>query len=82
MHRATQDVDVFIAPAGSALLLTNLTGHPQVALPAGFDQRGGRDVPVTITFVGRLFEEEKLLRVAKAWQDATGHHLRHPPDFT
>jgi Asp-tRNA(Asn)/Glu-tRNA(Gln) amidotransferase A subunit family amidase len=81
LHRAMSDVDVFIAPAGSALLLTNLTGHPQIALPAGFTQRGDRDVPVTITFVGRLFEEDRLLTVAKAWQDATGHHLRQPPGF-
>jgi Asp-tRNA(Asn)/Glu-tRNA(Gln) amidotransferase A subunit family amidase len=81
MDRAMRAVDVFIAPSGSVLLLTNLTGHPQIALPAGFTRRGERDVPVTITFVGRLFEEERLLTVAKAWQDATGHHLRHPAEF-
>jgi Asp-tRNA(Asn)/Glu-tRNA(Gln) amidotransferase A subunit family amidase len=80
--RALRDVDVFIAPAGSALLLTNLTGHPQVAVPAGFTQRGDRDVPVTITFIGRLYGEEPMLAVAKAWQDATSHHLRRPAAFT
>ncbi|CAN5662346.1 amidase [soil metagenome] len=79
--RALRDVDVFIAPAGSSLLLTNLTGHPQIALPAGFTQRGDTDVPVTITFVGKLFGEDRLLSVAKAWQDATRHHLRRPPGF-
>jgi Asp-tRNA(Asn)/Glu-tRNA(Gln) amidotransferase A subunit family amidase len=81
MDRAMRDVDVIIAPAGSALLLTNLTGHPQVALPAGFTQRGERDVPVTMTFIGRLFGEAEMLAVAGAWQDATGHHLRRPPAF-
>jgi Asp-tRNA(Asn)/Glu-tRNA(Gln) amidotransferase A subunit family amidase len=80
--RALRDVDVFIAPAGSALLLTNLTGHPQVAVPAGFTQRGEHDVPVTITFIGRLYGEEQMLAVAKAWQDATSHHLRRPAAFT
>jgi Asp-tRNA(Asn)/Glu-tRNA(Gln) amidotransferase A subunit family amidase len=80
--RALRDVDVFIAPAGSALLLTNLTGHPQVAVPAGFTQRGEHDVPVTVTFVGRLYGEEQMLAVAKAWQDATSHHLRRPAAFT
>jgi Asp-tRNA(Asn)/Glu-tRNA(Gln) amidotransferase A subunit family amidase len=81
MDRAMRDVDVFISPAGAVLLLTNLTGHPQIALPAGFTQRDGQAVPVSITFVGRLFGEAELLAVAKAWQEATGHHLRHPPAF-
>jgi Asp-tRNA(Asn)/Glu-tRNA(Gln) amidotransferase A subunit family amidase len=79
--RALRDVDVFISPASSSLLLTNLTGHPQIALPAGFTERNGTAVPVTITFVGRLFGEAALLSVAKAWQDATGHQLRRPPGF-
>jgi Asp-tRNA(Asn)/Glu-tRNA(Gln) amidotransferase A subunit family amidase len=81
MDQALRHVDVFISPAGAALLLTNLTGHPQIALPSGFTRREDHDVPVTITFIGRLFEEDKLVAVAKAWQDATGHHLRQPPDF-
>ncbi|HSJ26152.1 MAG TPA: amidase [Longimicrobiales bacterium] len=82
MHEAMRDVDVFITPASAALLLTNLTGHPQIALPNGFTQRGETDVPVTITFVGRLFGEAELMTVAKAWQDATRHHLRRPPAFS
>jgi Asp-tRNA(Asn)/Glu-tRNA(Gln) amidotransferase A subunit family amidase/Asp-tRNA(Asn)/Glu-tRNA(Gln) amidotransferase C subunit len=82
MDRALGNIDVIISPAVSALLLTNLTGHPQIALPAGFTQRNGTDVPVTITFIGRLYDEDRLLTVAKAWQDATGHHLRRPPVFS
>jgi Asp-tRNA(Asn)/Glu-tRNA(Gln) amidotransferase A subunit family amidase len=81
MHEVMRDVDVFITPAGGALLLTNLTGHPQIALPAGFTQRGGQDVPVTMTFVGGLFGEADMMTVAKAWQEATGHHLRRPAAF-
>jgi Asp-tRNA(Asn)/Glu-tRNA(Gln) amidotransferase A subunit family amidase len=50
-------------------------------VPAGFTQRDGHDVPVTITFVGRLFGEAEMLSVAKAWQDATSHHLRRPAAF-
>jgi len=75
MDRVMRDVDVFITPGSSVLLLTNLTGHPQVALPAGFTDAGA---PVSISFIGRLHGEDTLLRVAKAWQDATGHHLRRP----
>ncbi len=70
-------VDAYVSPtfAGGNLLLTNLTGHPQVVLPNGFRSDG---TPTSITFTGRLFGEADLLAVAKAYQDATGFHLRHP----
>ncbi len=73
-------VDVWLSPSfeGSNLLLTNLTGHPCVVLPNGFDERG---CPASVTFMGRLFGEAELLAVAGAYQDATDFHLRHPPDF-
>lgn len=74
------DVDVYVAPSfvGSNLLLTNLTGHPCVVLPNGFDEKGS---PASITFMGRLYGEAALLAVAKAYQDATDFHLKHPPLF-
>jgi Asp-tRNA(Asn)/Glu-tRNA(Gln) amidotransferase A subunit family amidase len=74
------DVDVWLSPSfgGSNLLLTNLTGHPCVVLPNGFDEKGS---PTSITFMGRLFGEAKLLAVAKAYQDATDFHLKHPRGF-
>ena len=74
-------VDVYLAPSfgGDNLLLTNLTGHSCVVLPNGFDESGH---PTSITFIGRLFEEGKLLRVAKAYQDATDFHRAHPARFT
>ncbi len=78
---ATMDgIDVFITPSygGSVLLTTNLTGHPAVTLPHGFRDDG---TPVSISFVGKLYGESELLAVAKAYQDATGFHLRRPPEF-
>lgn len=75
-HRLMEPLDAIIAPTSSGqLLATNLTGHPAVILPSGFRDDG---TPVSITFIGRLFGEERMLRVAKAFQDATGHHLKHP----
>lgn len=73
-------IDVFITPSygGSVLLTTNLTGHPAVTLPHGFRDDG---TPVSISFIGKLFGEAELLAVAKAYQDATGFHLRRPPEF-
>ena len=72
-------VDVIVTPTGAAnlsqLVATNLTGHPAVILPNGFRDDG---TPVSITFLGGLFEEAKVLTVARAYQEATGFHLRHP----
>ncbi len=69
-------VDVIVTPtSGAQLTATNLTGHPAVILPNGFRDDG---TPVSLTFLGRLFGEESLLRVAHAYQQATSHHLKHP----
>ena len=77
MVEVMREIDVFITPTygGNNLLITNLTGHPAVVLPNGFDDKGN---PTSISFIGDLFEEGKALRVAKAYQDATGFHLKHP----
>src|SRR6185295_3030202 len=70
------DVDVFLAPSqeGNCLLMTNLTGHPCVVLPNGFNSTGH---PTSITFIGRLYGEANLLAVARAYQDATAFHRQH-----
>ena len=72
-------VDVIVTPTSAAnlsqLVATNLTGHPAVIVPNGFRDDG---TPVSLTFLGGLFEEAKVLAVARAYQDATGFHLRHP----
>jgi Asp-tRNA(Asn)/Glu-tRNA(Gln) amidotransferase A subunit family amidase len=79
---------------GQQLVATNLTGNPAVILPNGFrgsdapkpprkengddDGVGGPGTPVSLTFLGQLYGEAKLLAFAKAYQDATGFHLKHP----
>jgi Asp-tRNA(Asn)/Glu-tRNA(Gln) amidotransferase A subunit family amidase len=75
--RAFAEVDVVVAPSftGDTLLLTNLTGHPAVVVPDGFTADG---TPTSITFLGRLYGEAETLAVARAYQEATGFHLRHP----
>ncbi len=42
------------------------------------DEGGGPGTPVSLTFLGDLYGEAKMLAVAKAYQDATGFHLKHP----
>lgn len=80
MHEAMQDVDVVVTPSygGNILLLTNLTGHPTVVLPNGFNEEHS---PVSLSFVGRLYGEGDALLVAKAYQDATNFHTQYPPLF-
>ena len=78
VNEVFKTVDVIVAPtnAGSQLLITNLTGHPAIILPNGF--RTGDGTPTSLTFLGQLFGDAKLARVAKAYQDATDFHLKTP----
>ncbi len=75
-----QDIDLYVTPSlmSNSLLITNLTGHPQVVMPSGFIEPRQ---PHSISLVGRLYGEATLLAVARAWQEATGRHLSHPPGF-
>jgi Asp-tRNA(Asn)/Glu-tRNA(Gln) amidotransferase A subunit family amidase len=77
MEDVFKSVDVIVAPTfGNQLLITNLTGHPACILPNGF--RASDGTPASLTFLGNLYQDGVLCRVAKAYQDATGFHLKHP----
>ncbi|MDP6563714.1 MAG: amidase [Alphaproteobacteria bacterium] len=54
----------------------NVTGHPALALPIGFDAEG---LPLSMQIVGRYFDEAMVYRVAQAYEGATDWHLRRPP---
>src|SRR5258708_5613469 len=88
-HRA----DVLAAPTrGLRLTIPNLTGHPAIILPNGLRgddapkpqmrdgdrEPGGPKTMASLTFLGQIYGEAKLLALAKAYQDATGFHLKHP----
>jgi Asp-tRNA(Asn)/Glu-tRNA(Gln) amidotransferase A subunit family amidase len=79
-HEMMKDLDVLVVPTSGSdqLLLTNLTGHPCVVIPNGYRDDG---TPVSICFIGRLYGEAEALALAKAVQDTTDFHLRHPPRF-
>ena len=72
--------DVLIAPpeTGDQLAITNLTGNPSITLPNGTLPNG---LPASISFIGKHFGEATLLAFAKAYQEQTGFHLKHPPLF-
>jgi Asp-tRNA(Asn)/Glu-tRNA(Gln) amidotransferase A subunit family amidase len=75
-YEKLKGLDLYITPAFSQnLSMTNLTGNPCVVLPNGFNQRGR---PTSITFMGQLFGEGKLLQAAGIYQAATDFHTKHP----
>jgi len=72
--------DVIICPTwgGSQCAITNLTGHPAISIPTGFNDK---NLPTSITLVGKLYDEATLLAVAKAYQQATSWDKMHPALF-
>lgn len=82
MDSLLQESDVIVAPSRSRdyyqLLITNMTGHPVVVVPNGFDDEGR---PQSVTFIGKLYDEATILEVAKAYQEATEHDEQHPEMF-
>ncbi len=86
MARVMADIDVYIVPfdygdytpnpvASLNSSVTNLTGHPCVAVPHGFDEKGH---PTSLTFIGKLYGDAEMLALARAYQESTGWHLKHP----
>jgi Asp-tRNA(Asn)/Glu-tRNA(Gln) amidotransferase A subunit family amidase len=86
MAEVMSNVDVYVLPfdysdytpnpvASLNTSVTNLTGNPCVLLPHGFNEKGN---PTSLTFIGKLFGEGAMLALARAYQNATGWHLKHP----
>lgn len=82
VNAALKDIDVLICPtrgSGSQSAITNLTGHPAICMPTGFDKRF--NTPTSITLLGKLYGEAAMLTAAKALQQATSWDDVHPPMF-
>lgn len=73
-------LDVILAPCfnGNQLLATNLTGHPSLALPSGFDENG---MPTGVCLIARPFREGDLIALAQELQSIIGLAPLIPPDF-
>ena len=82
VNEVIQKYDVIICPSrgdGNQSAITNLTGHPVVCLPTGFDKK--LNLPTGISFVGNLYDESTLLTIANAYQGATHWNKLHPNLF-
>jgi aspartyl-tRNA(Asn)/glutamyl-tRNA(Gln) amidotransferase subunit A len=53
----------------------NLAGVPGISIPCGFTEK---NLPVGLQLIGRHFDEESLLKVAYAYEQATEWHKRRP----
>ena len=60
--------DIYTIPA-------NLVGIPGISIPCGFTTTG---LPVGMQIMGRHFEEEKILKIAKLFENETDFHLKRP----
>jgi len=92
------DVVVVPSSNDAQLILSNLTGHPAVIVPNGLrgkdapspppvdtgddDSIGGPGTPVSLTFLGPLYQDAALLAFASAYQRTTAFHRLHPPGFS
>lgn len=75
-----KDYDVIVTPSfgGRQLQITNLTGHPALCLPNGFNAQGS---PTSITLLGNLFEEDKLILLGNYLQANSDWQAQRPPLF-
>ena len=80
MSELFKNIDVYVVPSfwGDNLLRTNLTGHPCVVLPNGFNEKGS---PTSISFIGDLYKDGEVIAVSHAYQRGTGWHKEYPPKF-
>ena len=79
-YAVTKEFDVIIAPSfgGTQLLTTNLTGHPCVVIPNGFNDKGS---PTSISFLGKLYGEANVVSLVHAYQQVSEWENMVPPMF-
>jgi amidase len=71
------DTALAASPTASATNIANLTGFPDLIVPAGFT---GDNLPVGISLLGLAFSEQKLLSLGYSFEQAT--HARRRPVHT
>jgi Asp-tRNA(Asn)/Glu-tRNA(Gln) amidotransferase A subunit family amidase len=82
VNEVINQYDAIICPSrgdGNQTAITNLTGHPVVCVPDGFNKKS--NTPTGISFVGKLYDEATILLVAKKYQEQTNWDEMHPVLF-
>lgn len=97
MDALFETVDALIAPnfASGLLVITNYTGHPQLAIKSGYNDQPTRSifgtaegddpmnhqVPQTTSLWAPLFEEGRLIALGREIERRLGVSDDHPPEF-
>ena len=63
--------DVYTVPS-------SLAGISAVSVPGGFVEDDAGPLPIGLQLLGAPFQERKLLRIARMYEQATDHHKRRP----
>lgn len=69
--------NAMIAAVSAFMRAVNYLGLPALALPAGLS---GEGLPIGVQLIGKPFGDDALLVLGEAFQKATDHHLRRPPE--
>lgn len=80
VNKLVEQYDAIICPNnwGNQSAITNLTGHPAICFPIGYN---AQQLPRSITLIGKLYDEASIITVAKAYQNATQWNKEHPALF-
>ena len=80
VNKLFSQYDIIVAPSyvGNQLTMTNLTGHPALLVPTGFDKKSN---PTSITLLGYHFSEGTLCAVGQLIQEKTELHKRRPSGY-
>lgn len=80
VNKIVEQYDAIICPNnwGNQSAITNLTGHPAICFPIGYN---AQQLPRSITLIGKLYDEASIITVAKAYQNATQWNKEHPALF-
>ena len=72
--------DLILSPSfgKNQMLITNLTGHPALSLPNGFDDEGS---PTSISIIGNYGAEDKILYFAELLNNMIKFNNNKPPLF-
>ncbi|WP_339740538.1 amidase [uncultured Maricaulis sp.] len=95
MHTLFADLDALIAPnfAAGLLVITNFTGHPQLAFRSGFSDQPTRGefgdphddalyrVPQTTSLWAPLFEEGRIIALGRELETRLAVAAQQPPAF-
>ena len=72
-EHAADPVQMYLADVFT--VTANLAGVPGLSLPCGFTRSG---LPIGLQILGAPFQEDKVLRIARAYEQAHDWHTRRP----